>query len=149
MPLLQYFGWVGSFLLAVLLAANWCISAPAAPNSDVDLDQKITIRIHSDRKLPEAVVFDTETPAQIQTANAQSGIGESEPLVSKGQPIEALAEMRPLPVRPCFRPPCSTGATADRATFPIEGNKSQSRARRGARKVVTAPNRFHKPPGRS
>ena len=28
MPLFQYFGWVGSFLLAALLAANWCFPAP-------------------------------------------------------------------------------------------------------------------------
>ena len=25
MPLFQYFGWVGSFLLAALFAANWCL----------------------------------------------------------------------------------------------------------------------------
>ena len=31
MPLFQYFGWVGSFLLAALLAANWCFPAPIAP----------------------------------------------------------------------------------------------------------------------
>ena len=30
MPLFQYFGWVGSFLLAALLAANWWFSAPTA-----------------------------------------------------------------------------------------------------------------------
>jgi hypothetical protein len=28
MPLFQYFGWVGSLLLAVPFAANWCISRP-------------------------------------------------------------------------------------------------------------------------
>ena len=26
MPLFQYFGWVGTFLLAALLAANWWLS---------------------------------------------------------------------------------------------------------------------------
>jgi len=31
MPLLQYFGWVGSFLVAVLFAANWCCSPAIAP----------------------------------------------------------------------------------------------------------------------
>ncbi len=61
MPLFQYFGWAGSFLIAALLAANWCCSAPIspAPRSDVPLDQKINIRIHTDHKWPERVVFDT------------------------------------------------------------------------------------------
>jgi hypothetical protein len=45
MPLFQYFGWVGSFLLAALLAANWCFPAPVTPQSDVPLDQKISIRL--------------------------------------------------------------------------------------------------------
>jgi hypothetical protein len=41
MPLFQYFGWVGGSLIAALLAANWCCSAPIspAPRSDVPLDQ--------------------------------------------------------------------------------------------------------------
>ena len=59
MPVFQYFGWVGSFLLAALLAANWCFPAPIAPQSDVPLDQKINIRIHTDHKWPERVVLDT------------------------------------------------------------------------------------------
>ena len=59
MPLFQYFGWVGSFLLAALLAANWCFSAPIDPQSDVPLDQKVHIRIHTDHKWPERVVLDT------------------------------------------------------------------------------------------
>lgn len=149
MPLFQYFGWVGSFLLAALLAANWCVSAPAAPNSDIDLDHKINIRIHTDHKWPEAVVFDTKTPAPIQTADAEVGIGESEPVVSKGQPLEAFAEMRTPPARPCFRPPCSAGATANRDASPVEASKSRNRARVAARKDVTLPNRLHKPPGKS
>jgi hypothetical protein len=30
MPLFQYFGWVGGFLLVALFAANWCFSSPIA-----------------------------------------------------------------------------------------------------------------------
>jgi hypothetical protein len=46
MPLFQYFGWVGSCLLAALFAANWCFSPPIAPvpASDVPLNQRINIR---------------------------------------------------------------------------------------------------------
>jgi hypothetical protein len=61
MPLSQYFGWVGSFLLAALLAANWWFPAPTAPTpaSDVPLNQRINIRIHTDHRWPDRVVFDT------------------------------------------------------------------------------------------
>ena len=61
MPLLKYFGWAGSFLVAALFAANWCSSVPIARSrpSDVPLNQRINIRIHTDRKWPERVVFDT------------------------------------------------------------------------------------------
>ena len=69
MPLLQYFGWVGSFLLAVLVAANWCVSAPVAQVA-VPLDRKINIRIHTDHKWPERVVFDTAGSALAQNADA-------------------------------------------------------------------------------
>jgi hypothetical protein len=68
MPLLQYFGWVGSFLLAALLAAKWCLPAPVAPQAGVPLDQKISIRIHTDHKWPERVVLDSgdTTAAQVR-----------------------------------------------------------------------------------
>ena len=61
MPLLKYFGWVGSFLVAALFAASWCFSVPIARSrpSDVPLNQRINIRIHTDHKWPDRVVFDT------------------------------------------------------------------------------------------
>jgi hypothetical protein len=45
MPLLQYFGWVRSFLVAALFAANWCFSVPIARSrpSDVPLNRSINI----------------------------------------------------------------------------------------------------------
>ena len=79
MPVFQYFGWVGSFLLAALLAANWCFPAPVTPQSDVPLDQKISIRIHTDHKWPERVVLDTTGTTQAQEACAENGIGGGEP----------------------------------------------------------------------
>jgi len=47
MPLLQYFAWMGGFLLAALFAANWCYCPPEAAShrSDIPLTQKINIRI--------------------------------------------------------------------------------------------------------
>ena len=152
MPLFQYFGWVGSFLLAALLAANWCFPAPIAPLSDVSLDQKINIRIHTDHKWPERVVFDTTGTMLAQRAGWETGIGGSEPAgVAERQPLDALAQMAAIPDRPCFRPPCSAQA-AERGPLPIEqGGPSQKRAGLSMtkRKGFTFPNPLHKPRGRS
>ena len=157
MPLFQYFGWVGSFLLAALFAANWCCSLPIArrPRSDVRLDQKINIRIHTDHKWPERVVFDTTRPRLVPEtkANAETDISGSEtPVLANHQPFDAFAEMTAIPTRPCFRPPCSAGQAAEREASPIEKSApSQNRSRLSitARKGFTFPNPLHKPQGRS
>jgi hypothetical protein len=115
MPLFQYFARVESFLVAALFAANWCCSAPPVPRSDVPLDQKVNIRIHTDHKWPEREVFDTTRSmlAREAKADAETAVGRSEaPVQAERQPFDAFAEMA-IPVRPCFRPPCSAGQVAD------------------------------------
>jgi hypothetical protein len=84
----------------VLFAANWCVSAPNArtPGSDVPLDQKISIRIHTDHKWPERVVFDTTSSAMAQKANAETGVGGGEPPVLERQSFGAFAEMAAISV---------------------------------------------------
>ena len=153
MPLFQYFGWVGSFLLAALFAANWCVSVPIAlaPGSDVPLDRKINIRIHTDHKWPARVVFDTTSPVLAQKADAETGIvGGTPPVVLDRQPFDAFAKMDVVPVRPCFRPPCSTGHAAEReASRAGKSAPSQIRSLTAARKELTFPNPPHKPPGKS
>src|ERR1700746_1646420 len=123
MPLFQYFGWVGSFLLAALFAANWCCSVPIArvPRSDVRLDQKINIRIHTDHRWPERVVFDTTRSSLTDEAKANAGtdIGGSEtPVPAERQPFDAFADVAAISARPCFRPLCSIGQTAEREASP-------------------------------
>jgi hypothetical protein len=153
MPLFQYFGWVGGFLFAALLAANWCVSAPiaAAPRSDVPFDRKINIRIHSDQKWPERVVFDTTRPTLTQKSDARTDIGGREtPVLAERQPFDAFAEMAAIPARPCFRPSCLAGQTAEREASPIDkGAPPQNRLRTTARKGLTSPNPLHKPPGKN
>lgn len=104
MPLLQYFGWVGSLLLAVILAANACLPAPVSAPPDVPLDRKINIRIHTDQKWPERVVFDTTAT----TVPHQAGIRRGEAAVeAQRQPPDTFAAMKAIRGTPCFRPPCS------------------------------------------
>jgi hypothetical protein len=153
MPVFQYFGWIGSFLLATLLAANWCFPAPIDLQSDVSLDQKVHIRIHTDHKWPERVVLDStrSTLARDRKADGETDVAGSETaILAERQPFEAFAEMAP-PARPCFRPPCYAQG-AERELSPIEkGARFQNRARLSmmTRKGFTLPSRLHKLPGRS
>jgi hypothetical protein len=60
MPLRQYFAWVGSILLVALFVADRCFPAPVhAPRSEIPPHERVNLRIHSDHKWPEKVVFDT------------------------------------------------------------------------------------------
>jgi hypothetical protein len=116
MPLLRYFGWVGSFLLAALFAASWWFSGNVAdaPPPRAPLSESIHIRIHSEHKWPERVVFDT-THARL--APAESAQAETEPqgqeasqepvAAERHDPIEAFAEMGRETVEGCLQPPCS------------------------------------------
>jgi hypothetical protein len=74
MPLLKYFGWVGSFLVAALFAASsWFLgSIPYVPPLRAPLSESIHIRIHSDHKWPERVVFDTTRWRLAPAENAQT-----------------------------------------------------------------------------
>jgi hypothetical protein len=157
MPLVQYFGWVGSFLLAALLAVSWCLPGPVhAPSSDVPLDEKITIRIHSDRKWPERVEFDTVHPVMGPAENAgpAADVAPDPGLAQDGRhgPFDAFAEIKSGSVGPCFRPPCAARDRAGQDTLP--GRKGvpsgdRSRIRTAAPKGLTSPNPLHKPPGKS
>jgi hypothetical protein len=155
MPLLKYFGWAGSFLVAALFAANWCSSVPIARSrpSDVPLNQRINIRIRTDQKWPERLVFDTtrSMPTPDTKLEAESNLGPSEILAqAERQPFDAFAEMAAIPVSPCFRPRCSAGQAAEREASPHgKGAPFQNRSRIAARAGLTFPNPLHKPPGRS
>jgi hypothetical protein len=76
MPLVRYFFFVGGVLLALLFISDaYLPKSPAAESDSAGVDKSI-IRIHSDRKWPERVVFDTsrptEVPAQIASVAASA-----------------------------------------------------------------------------
>jgi hypothetical protein len=67
MPLTRYFLWVGGVLLMLLFVANaWLPKPPAVAQTAAYLPP---IRLHSDQKWPERIVFDTSAP-RIETAQA-------------------------------------------------------------------------------
>jgi hypothetical protein len=61
MPLLRYFGFVGSALLLLLFGLNWYLPQPVAEPVGAVTDRPV-IRISSIEKLPEPVVIDTSLP---------------------------------------------------------------------------------------
>jgi hypothetical protein len=70
MPLLRYFVFVGGALLVLLFVSDAFL--PKAPDQ-VRADSELpVIRIHSDRKWPERVVFDTNRPTIVPAAAANT-----------------------------------------------------------------------------
>jgi len=108
MPLAAYFWKVGAVLLALLFVADFWL--PRAPTVDQAAADRPAIRIHSDRKWPERIVFDTRSPVIVAAAT----VGEAtevatssdvaEPLVPVAQSPAVANSFAMLP-KPGTRPP--------------------------------------------
>ena len=96
MPLARYFLLVGGALLALLFLAD--ASMPILPLADGASSNRATIRIHSDMKLPERVVYDTSLPTITpgSAANAdRDAIGQAVTIVAvPAKTLEAFAELQ-------------------------------------------------------
>lgn len=69
MPVARYFFLVGGFLLALLFVVDAVLpKLPVPDRADTDLPM---IRIHSDRKWPERVVFDSNHPTIVAVPAAK------------------------------------------------------------------------------
>jgi hypothetical protein len=100
MPLLRYFVYVGGVLLALLFISDAYfpkepVVATAASGTD-----KSTIRIHSDRKWPERVVFDTNQPTIVPPAAANTIASVQVPadvadVSAKARARDAFAQLQP------------------------------------------------------
>jgi hypothetical protein len=76
MPLARYFFFVGGVLLALLLISGWLLPKfPMTETADMGADKSF-LRISSDRKWPERVVFDTSVApiAPVQTAMTEEAV---------------------------------------------------------------------------
>ena len=96
MPVLRYFLFVGGALLALLLGSNALLPQVPATDSLASSAELPTIRIHSDRKWPERVVFDTSQPtiAPVKVAKADVPVAASAVSVAspKARVREAFAQ---------------------------------------------------------
>jgi hypothetical protein len=107
MPLARYFSYVGGVLLALLFILDACLpEMPARERAHANLP---VVRIHSERKWPERIVFDTSVPATIpaQIASGEPNVTPAETASDgsvKARGREALAQMRPSDTR-LLQPP--------------------------------------------
>jgi hypothetical protein len=69
MPLMRYFGFVGSALLLLLFGLNWYLPPPVVGPVRASTDKPV-IRIGSIEKLPERVVIDTSLPTIVPPPTA-------------------------------------------------------------------------------
>ena len=108
MLLARYFLSVGGVLLALLFVADAVVpKVPAAgtDRNDTSTDKSV-IRIHSDRKWPERVVFDTSIPTIVpaQTVKAEAVVPPPTPVpdvTAKTRVREAFAQfVSPEPKKP-------------------------------------------------
>jgi hypothetical protein len=86
MPLLRYFLYVGGALLSLILVANVVLPQESFPATLTSATELPLIRIQSDRKLPERIVFDTSS--RVATAPV--------PVLS-GPKVVAVAAPAPTP----------------------------------------------------
>jgi hypothetical protein len=100
MPLVRYFLFVGAALLTLLFVVDSCLpKLPPAERTNAAANLSV-IRIHSERKWPERVVFDTSLPtitpatAGIAEANIPAPAGVAG-LPAKVREREAFAQLTP------------------------------------------------------
>jgi hypothetical protein len=103
MPVLRYFLFVGGALLALLFAVDaFSTKEPMVAAADASATfENPTLRIRSDRKWPERIVFDTSMPAvapPVQIAATEvsppppTAVGE---FTAKARVRESFAQFRP------------------------------------------------------
>jgi hypothetical protein len=100
MPVARYFGVVGGVLLTLMFFLNAFL--PKLPDAaEVRAVDKSVIRIHSDRKWPERIVFDTSQPTLIppQAAKSLEANVPAQPraadMTAKARGRDSLAELQP------------------------------------------------------
>lgn len=89
MPVMRYFGFVGSALLLLLFGFNWFLPQPVSEPLHADTDRPV-ILISSVEKLPERVVIDTSLPTIVPSPTPEFA--------------ESLPEVMAADVAPLARP---------------------------------------------
>jgi hypothetical protein len=102
MPLARYFIFVGGVLLALLFViGSYMPQPPVETAANTDSDQPFIIRINSERKWPEAVVFDTSHPPAVAApAAVAANVPAPAPEISANARVrEAYAQFQPADLK--------------------------------------------------
>ena len=97
MPLARYFSFVGAVLLALLFILDACFpKLPVAAKAKVYLP---VIRIYSDQKWPERIVYDTNLPTIVpkSTASTEGTIPASETIADASTGAKERDSLAMLP----------------------------------------------------
>src|ERR1700749_573864 len=99
MPLLRYFLYVGGALLSLILIANVVLPQEALPGTLTSATELPPVRIQSDRKLPERIVFDTSStiaaaPVRVRAAPRVAAIVAPAPVPAVTAEMSAKARVR-------------------------------------------------------
>jgi hypothetical protein len=96
MPLARYFSFVGGVLLTLLFILDAYL--PKIPVREKATANLPIIRIHSERKWPERIVFDTSAPIPVQSCNAGTGSqGDTRRRISRRRGRGSLAGLVRVP----------------------------------------------------
>ena len=105
MPLLRYFLYVGGALLSLILISNVVLPQEPLPGTLTSATELPPVRIHSDRKLPDRIVFDTSstvasTPVPVLASPKVAAAVAPAPVVTaemsaKARVREAFAQLPP------------------------------------------------------
>jgi hypothetical protein len=115
MPIARYFLFVGGALLALLFIVDAYLpklpavdsASMASPAADIP-----AIRIHSDRKWPERVEFDTSQPTVTPVRTAEAAVPATvADVAAPVHPREAFAEVQ-MPKKPDLKQPPKRRAVA-------------------------------------
>jgi hypothetical protein len=109
MPLMRYFLFVGAALLALLFATDLYAPKPSVTAAtETAMDYLPVVRIRSDRKWPERIVFDTSISAAAPAITAATAAGADGPVPTNAAVVppstrvrDAFAQLDPAyPKRP-------------------------------------------------
>jgi hypothetical protein len=130
MPIARYFFFVGGVLLALLFISDAVL--PKLPVADRAVAGLPVIRIHSDRKWPQPVVFDTSirTVAPVQIAKAQADVPA---------PVTAADMSAKARVREAFAQLPLSDAKQLESSYPKKPEPKLQPKRRVAKKHIAPP----------
>ena len=132
MPLVRYFFFVGGVLLALLFVSDaYAPKSPVVSSTDSGIDLPV-IRIHSDRKWPERVVFDTSIPAIALAPAAKMA-------TSVPTPVTVADVSAKAPVRDAFAQIPSSDPKPAQLSDEKKPEPKLQRKRKIAKSRVTAP----------